>query len=318
MDKKIIAIVGATGAQGGGLARAILSDSNSQFAVRALTRKPGSDAAKELASLGAEIVQADIDSVESITKALDGAYGAFFVTAFWEHFSPDVEKKHARNMAEAAKAAGVKHAIWSSLEDTRTLLPVDNDIMPTLMDEYNVPHFDAKGEANAYFAEYGVPTTILNTSFYWDNFIYFGTGPQRGEDGSLALVLPMEDKRLPGIAAEDIGKVAYGIFKDGDTYINKTVSVAGEHLTGEEMAAGMTEALGEKVTYVPVPHDVYRSFGFPGAEDMGNMFHFKVAFEEQYVGARDLEVARTLNPDLLSYKEWIARYGKNIPVPERV
>lgn len=316
-DKRIIAIVGATGAQGGGLARAILSDASSDFAVRALTRSPDSDKAKALAALGAEVVEADIDSEESITAALQGAYGAFFITAFWEHFSPEIEKKHARNMAYAAKNAGVQHVIWSSLEDTREFLPVDNDIMPTLMDVYNVPHFDAKGESNTYFAEAGVPTTILNTAFYWDNFIYFGTGPQRGEDGGLVLGMPMADKRLPGIAAEDIGKAAYGIFKAGSEYIGNTVSIAGEHLTGVEMAAGMAEAIGEPVAYFPVPPDMYRSFDFPGAEDMGNMFQFKVEFEEQYVGARDLEVARKLNPELKSYKQWLAEYGSKIPVPEK-
>ena len=317
MSKKIIAIVGATGAQGGGLARAILSDSDSDFAVRALTRNPDSDKAKALADMGAEVVKADIDDEANLTAALQGAYGAFFVTAFWEHFSPETEKKHARNMANAAKAAGVQHAIWSSLEDTREHLPVDNDRMPTLMDVYNVPHFDAKGEANAYFAEAGVPTTILNTAFYWDNFIYFGLGPQRGEDGSLVLGMPMDDKRLPGISADDIGKAAYGVYKAGSEYINKTVSIAGEHLTGAEMAAGMAEAVGEPVTYFPVPHEMFRSFDFPGAEDMGNMFQFKVEFEEQYVGARDLDVARKLNPELKSFKDWLAENGSKIPVPEK-
>lgn len=316
-DKKIIAIVGATGAQGGGLARAILADPSSGFAIRALTRNPDSDNARALADMGADVVHADIDSEESITSALQGAYGAFFVTAFWEHFSPDTEKKHARNMANAAKSAGVKHVIWSSLEDTRAFLPVDNDRMPTLMDVYNVPHFDAKGEANAYFTEAGIPTTILNTAFYWDNFIHFGLGPQRGEDGSLVLGMPMADKRLPGISVDDIGKAAYGIFKAGDEYIGKTVSIAGEHLTGVDMAAGMAEVVGEPVTYFPVPHDMFRSFDFPGAEDMGNMFQFKVEFEEQYVGARNLDVARKLNPELKSYKQWLAENGSKIPVPEK-
>ncbi len=316
-DKKIIAIVGATGAQGGGLARAILSDPTSDFAVRALTRKPESESAQALAALGAEVVQADIDSIDSITAALQGAYGAFFVTAFWEHFSPETEKKHAKNMAEAAKAAGVQHAIWSSLEDTREFLPVDNDLMPTLMGVYNVPHFDAKGEANAYFSEAGVPTTILNTAFYWDNFIYFGLGPQRNENGALVLGLPMDSKRLPGIAAVDIGKAAYGVFKAGPTYINKTVSIAGEHLTGQQMADAMSAVAGEPVHYYAIPHDVYRTFDFPGAEDMGNMFHFKVAFEEQYVAARDLDVARSLNPELQSFNDWLNANGKNIVFPAK-
>ncbi len=313
MEKKIIAVVGATGAQGGGLVRAILADKDSEFTVRAITRDVNSEKAKALAAMGAEVVSANVDDEASLATALKGAYGAFFVTFFWEHFSPDTEKQHARNMANAAKTAGVKHAIWSSLEDTRTLLPIDNEVMPTLMDVYNVPHFDAKGEANKYFAEAGVPTTILNTAFYWDNFIYFGLGPVRGEDGKLAITLAMDDKRLPGIAVADIGKCAYGVFKNPD-YIGKTVSIAGEHLTGNQMADALGTAIGEPVGYNAVPASVYRTFPFPGAEDMGNMFQFKSMFEEQYVGARDLNVARKLNPELQNFSTWLEANKSLIPI----
>src|SRR6204780_5635076 len=118
-DKKIIAVVGATGAQGGGLVRAILADPTGQFAVRAITRDPSSDKAQELATLGAEVVSADIDDEASLERAFAGAYGAFCVTFFWAHFSPEQELKEAANMAAAAKAAGVEHVIWSTLEDTR-------------------------------------------------------------------------------------------------------------------------------------------------------------------------------------------------------
>ena len=135
-------------------------------------------------------------------------------------------------MARAAKAAGVQHVIWSTLEDTRKWVPLSDDRMPTLQGKYKVPHFDAKGESNRFFTEAGVPTTFLLTSFYWDNLIYFGMGPKKGPDGKLAFTLPMGDKKLPGIAAEDIGRCAYGIFKRGPEFIGKTVGIAGEHLTG--------------------------------------------------------------------------------------
>src|SRR6476469_7273421 len=102
-EKKIIVVFGATGAQGGGLAHAILNDKNSEFAVRAVTRDPDSDKAKALQNLGAEVVTADIDDMESMKQALDGAYGAYFVTFFWAHFSPEKEMAEARNMANAAK-----------------------------------------------------------------------------------------------------------------------------------------------------------------------------------------------------------------------
>ncbi len=311
-EKKIIAILGATGAQGGGLARAILSDPSSEFAVRAITRDPGSDKAKALAALGAEIVKADVDDVESLKSAFNGAYGAFCVTFFWDHFSPEKEKQHAANMAKAAKEAGVQHTIWSTLEDTRNWVPLHSDSMPTLMEQYKVPHFDGKGESNAYFTELGVPVTFLLTSFYWDNFIYFGMGPQKGEDGKWALTLPMGKRKLPGIAAEDIGKCAYGIFKRGSEFIGKTVGISGEHLSGAEMAASFGNALGIDVSYNAVPPDVYRSFGFPGADDLGNMFQFKHDFEDVFRGARSVDFSRELNPSLQSFDQWLAENGSKI------
>jgi len=310
-EKKIIAVVGATGAQGGALVRAILADTSGEYAARAITRDVNSDKAKALAAAGAEVVAADVNDEASMTAALQGAYGAFFVTFFWDHFSPDTEKQTAKNMAEAARTAGVQHIIWSSLEDTRKWIPVSDERMPTLHGEYKVPHFDAKGEANAYFD--GLPRTILNTSFYWENFIYFGAGPARGADGALALTMPMADKKLPGIAVKDIGKVAFAIFKN-PSYIGKTVSIAGEHLTGVEMAAGFTKALGENVAYNDVPAAVYRSFGFPGADDMGNMYQFKADFNADYVGARDLSVVRALNPELQSFESWLEENKSLIPV----
>jgi uncharacterized protein YbjT (DUF2867 family) len=313
-DKKIIAVVGATGAQGGGLVRAILDDPDATFAVRALTRDVTSDKAKALADLGAEVVQADVNDVESLKAAFAGAYGAFCVTFFWEHFSPEQENAQVRAMAEAAKDAGLQHVIWSTLEDTRKWVPLEDDRMPTLMERYKVPHFDAKGESDGIFAELGVPTTYLLTSFYWDNFIHFGMGPKKGSDGKLAITMPMGDKKLPGIAAEDIGKSALGVFKAGSAYIGKTVGIAGEHLTGSEMAAALGTALGTEVAYNDVPPEVFRGFGFPGAEDLGNMFQFKRDFEEDFCGARDLDEARKLNPALQTFDAWLAEHGSRIPL----
>ena len=313
-EKKIIAVVGATGAQGNGLVRAILSDPSGGFAARAITRDVNSDKAKALASLGAEVVAADVDDVASLKRAFAGAYGAYCVTFFWEHFSPEKELAEATAMATAAKQAGVKHVIWSTLEDTRRFVPLDDDRMPTLMGTYKVPHFDAKGEANQVFAQLGVPTTCLNTSFYWDNYIHFGMGPKKGPDGTLAITMPMGDSKLPGIAAEDIGTCAYGIFKRGNEFIGKTVGIAGEFLTGAQMAAALSKALGREVRYNDVPPEVYRSFGFPGAEDLGNMFQFKRDFEREFCGARDLTLSRKLNPALQTFDVWLARNESRIPL----
>ena len=313
-EKKIIAVIGATGAQGGGVCRAILGDSGSGYRVRALTRNAGSDKAKELEKLGAEVVEVDIDDVESLKRAFRGAYGAFCVTFFWEHFSPEKELAEAKNMADAAKYEGVRHVIWSTLEDTREWVPLDDRRMPTLMGKYKVPHFDAKGEANRLFSERGIPTTFLLTSFYWENLIHFGMGPKRGEDGKLYFTLPMGDRKLPGVASEDIGKCAYAIFRRGGEFTGKTVGIAGDHLTGGQMAAALSRALGEEVRYNAVSPKDYRKLGFPGAEDLGNMFQFKRDFEPDFCGARSLEFSRRLNPSMRTFDAWLDENRDRIPV----
>jgi len=313
-DKKIIAVVGATGAQGGGLVRAILNDPKGGFTARAITRDTKSDKARELAQLGADLVAADIDDEASVREAFEGVQGAFCVTFFWEHFSPEKEIAQVQNMAGAAKAAGVKHVIWSTLEDTRQWVPLTDNRMPTLKGKYKVPHFDGKGESNKLFTNLGVPTTFMLASFYWDNLIFFGMGPKKGPDGKLAITFPIGDKKLPGIAAEDIGKCAYGIFKKGDEFIGKTVGIAGEHLAGTQMAAALTQAIGREVRYNDVPPDVYRALSFPGADDLGNMFQFKRDFQEYYCGVRNVNFARTLNPELQTFNEWLAKNKDRIPI----
>lgn len=313
-DQKVIAVAGATGAQGGGLVRAILKDTQGGFGARALTRNVNSPKAIELANMGAQVAAADLDDVESLRQAFAGAYGAFCVTFYWHHFSPEREKAQATAMANAAKAAGLKHVIWSTLEDTRKWVPLADNRMPTLMQKYKVPHFDAKGEADQVFKDLGLPVTYLLTSFYWDNLIHFGMGPKRGPDGKLAITFPLGDKLLPGIAAEDIGKCAYGIFKKGREFIGKTVGIAGEHLTGAQMASALSRALGQDVRYNSVSPEVYRGFGFPGAEDLGNMFQFKRDFERDFCGARKLEVARALNPSLQTFSAWLAQNKNRIPI----
>lgn len=311
--RRTIAVFGATGAQGGGLARAILEDPEGGFSVRAVTRNVDSDKARELAAAGAEVVAADLDDAASVERAMQGAYGAYCVTNFWEHFSPEKELSQARNLAQAAKAAGVQHVIWSTLEDTRRKVPLGDARMPTLMGHYKVPHFDAKGEADAFFRDAGVPTTFLLTSFYWDNLIHFGMEPKAGADGVLEFVLPMDDAKLPGIAAEDIGRSAYGVFKAGPAMIGRTIGIAGEHLSGAQMASALAVALGREVRHAAVTPAQYRAFGFPGADDLGNMFQYKRDFETDFRAPRDVDAARRLNPRLQSFAQWLQANAERIP-----
>ena len=217
-------------------------------------------------------------------------------------------------MAQAARDAGLEHLIWSTLEDTRNFVPLSDERMPTLMDKYKVPHFDAKGESNQFFTDSGVPTTFLLTSFYWDNFIYFGMGPKKDEDGNYTITLPMSNKKLAGIAAEDIGKCAYGILKADHRYKNQSVGIAGGHLSGAQMAESLSKALAKQVNYNSVSPEIYRSFGFPGAEDLGNMFQFNQEFSDSYCNTRNLHESLTLNPELLSFDKWLDKYKGQIPL----
>jgi uncharacterized protein YbjT (DUF2867 family) len=311
--KKIITILGSTGAQGGGLARAILADKSGEFAVRAVTRKVDSDKAQALTKAGAEVVAADLDDADSLRHAFEGAHGAYCVTNYWEHFSSDREIAQARNMAQAAKQAGVKHAIWSTLEDVRKFYPLSDTRMPTLEGKWKCPHFDAKAEADRFFVESGVPTTFLLASFYWENFIYFGAGPKPGPDGTLALTFPMRDSRMDGIAAEDIGRCAYGMFKRGASLAGKHIGISGDKLAITEYAAAMSKALGRTVVYNKVTADQYRAFGFPGAVELGNMFQFYDECEKEVGGMRDVARSRELNPQLENFDRWLAANAGKIP-----
>ena len=293
---------------------AILTDPTSRFAVRGVTRNATSERARQLAEQGVDIVVADMDDPESLVAAFQGAYGAYCMTNFWEHFSPEKEIAQAANLAEAADRASLQHVVWSTLEDTRKWIPLHDNRMPTLMEKYKVPHFDAKGEANREFSKRGVPTTFMLTSFYWDNFIDLGAGPQKGPDGSLALNLPLGDSKLPGIARADIGGCAYGIFRRGPELIGKTIGVSGDQLTGKEMAAAFSEALGTHVGFNDVPPEIYRSLDFPGAADLGNMYQFQNDFNEEFCAARDPDASRALNPKLRTFVAWLAENSARIPL----
>jgi uncharacterized protein YbjT (DUF2867 family) len=318
-SKKIIAVVGATGSQGGGLVGAILADPDGPFTVRALTRNAGSDKARTLAARGAEVAEANLDDEASVRQAFDGAYGAFVVTNFWAERTPEEEKARTRAemelaqaaaAARAAKDAGLRHVVWSTLEDTRPYFERLGSDVPTILDTYKVPHFDAKGEANAFFTDLGVPTTFLQTTMYYEAFL-LGWGPRRNENGELVLTLPMAGNRLALVAADDIGKTAFGIFRRGDDLIGDTVSIAGTLATGDELAAKFTAALGEKVVYQPLTLDEMRA---AAGLEVGNMFQFYSDASGYFAGVRDPEVVRGLNPGLQSLDAWLEEHKNEIPL----
>ncbi|MEV6350348.1 NmrA/HSCARG family protein [Actinoplanes sp. NPDC051851] len=309
MANKTIAVVGATGAQGSGVVRAILAGGD--FTVRALTRDVNSAKARELAALGADVVAGDYSSPDGLAEAFAGADGAYLVTDFWTHMDPAKEQAYVRNLIAAVQKAGVSHVVWSTLEDTRELIPLDDPRMPTLLGRYKVPHFDAKAEADEFFREAGVPTTFLRTTFYYEN-LAGALAPARDAEGGLVLTIPMGDAPLAGIAAADIGRVALSIFRRGDEYIGRTVSIAGDVLTGKEIAEALSDTLGEPVEYRPVTHDQFRAFGFPGADEFGNMLQYYTEFADEFTTPRDPSRVRDLTPEVQSLREWLAT-GYHLP-----
>ncbi|MCA0375585.1 MAG: NmrA/HSCARG family protein [Gemmatimonadetes bacterium] len=313
-QQKVIAVFGATGAQGGGLVRAIAAHPERGFTARAITRNPTSDKAQALAALGVEVVAADADHPETLAPALAGAYGAFCVTNFWEHFSAEREGAQAAAMARATKAAGVQHVVWSTLEDTRKWIPLSDTRLPTLHGQYKCPHFDAKGQVDEIFATEGAPTTYMMVAFYWENFIHFGMGPRVGEDGNLVLAMPLGGVKLPGIGAGDIGGCALGIFAEGTGTVGQRIGIAGESLFGADVAAKMGKALGRTVHFYDVPFDTYRAFGFPGAEDLGNMFQFQVILGDEFQRYRDPVRSRQLYPALQDFDAWLAAHASQMAI----
>ncbi len=310
---KTIAVVGATGATAGGLARAILSDPDGSYACRAITRNPESVAARALSDQGATVVEADLDDYDSLVHAFDGAYGAFCMTNFFETFSAERETQQAANQARAAAAGGVRHAIWSTAEDTRRWYPIDDHRMPTLPGGYRVPNWDGKGEGDRFFAASGVPTTYLLTPFHWEAFVFGLGAPQPGPDGVRTLAMPLGKARLPGIAAEDIGRCAYSVFQNPTQFAGATVGIAAEHTTGDQLAAGLANVFGEPVRYQHVPAEVFRQLPFPGADLAANMFQF-VAEDNGYDIRRDVALARVLHPAVAGFTEWVAATGERMAV----
>ena len=316
-DKKLIAVVGVTGAQGGGLARAILDDPHVEFACRALTRDPTSDAALALADRGAVVVRADLDDEDSLAAAFAGAHGVYCMTNFFEHFSPEKETAQAGNLSRAAQRAGVRHAIWSTSQDSRGWESPKGNRLTPLPDGYLVPHWDGKARANHFFTDVGVPTTFLLPPTFWENLFMPGAPDQalRAPDGVLAISLPAAEAKMPGMAAEDVGRCAYGIFRAGEEFVGRTIGIAAESLTGAELAAALSRALGEEVRYESPPLDVVRKAPFPGADAVANMFQIITEANDDYCAHYGLALSRSLNPRLQTIDSWLATTHHIAPAP---
>lgn len=306
--RPLIAVIGATGAQGGSVVRALLEKGH--YRVRALTRKPFSADGWLLQGLGAEVVEADLDRPETLRAALAGAHGVFAMTNHFEHGSPERELAQAGHLAGAARDAKVAHVVWSTMEDTRRWVSRADPRFATPGGRWNVPSFDAKGAANALFFERGVPTTLLHLSFFWENLIGGGMQPERLADGRLMFTLPMGDRPLPGISVKDVGPIVRALFERGTWSIGRSFGVAADHLSGEQMAAKLSRALGETVLH----HSP--SFAECAAESAA-AWRFQHDFHQEFCARRSVADTRSFHPGLMDFDAWLARHAQDIPLAPR-
>jgi uncharacterized protein YbjT (DUF2867 family) len=279
-------VCGITGSQGGAVAQQLL---NNNLPVVGLTRNPGSNKAQVFLEQGVVMKQADFDQPETLVGVFDGCKAVFVVTNFWEHMNPKREYQQAVNIIDSCVRSNVNHIVWSTLENT--LAYTDNIPM---LGQYKVPHFDEKGRVSDYLKKLNIHQTHLYTSFFNENLTGMMKLTQDNNNNVRTLCLPMGDCKLPVVTVEDIGKMTVQVMVQG---IYGDVGVASEHLTGNEIAQCLSEALNAEVQYVSVPAATYRNFGFPGCQDLANMFEFKQVHNEQFCQQRNMQnVCSLINP----------------------
>jgi uncharacterized protein YbjT (DUF2867 family) len=289
-NKQTILVTGATGAQGGSVAKALLA--GDKFTVRILTRNTGSEKARELENAGAQVAKGDLDDVQSLEKAMKDCYGVFGVTNFWEHY--DNEFQQGKNMADAVKKSGVQHFVLHTLPDYNKLSG----------GRFPVPHCDIKATLQQYCREQALPASFVHLAFYYENFFNFFP-LQKLEDGSFIFGFPQGDTKLAMASVEDLGPLVATIFDHPKEYIGRTVGVVGADNTCAQYAAQMTEVLGKKIRYQHIPRETYAAFGFPGAEELANMFEV----QRLYIPERQLDLIESfgLNPGMQNFRTWLER-----------
>ncbi|XP_016069982.1 PREDICTED: nmrA-like family domain-containing protein 1 isoform X2 [Miniopterus natalensis] len=290
-DKKLVVVFGATGAQGGSVARTLLEDGT--FRVRAVTRNPRQKAVKELRLQGAEIMQGDQDDEASMELALTGAHAAFIVTNYWENCSQEQEVKQGKLLANLAKSLGLRYVVYSGLENIKKLTA----------GRLAAGHFDGKGEVEEYFRDVGVPMTSVRLPCYFENLLSFFL-PQKAPDGkSYLLSLPMGDIPMDGMSVSDLGPVVLSLLKSPEEYIGQNLGLSTCRHTAEEYAALLSKHTGKAVHDAKITPEDYEKLGFPGAQDLANMFRFYALKPD-----RDIELTQRLNPKARTLDQWLEQH----------
>lgn len=291
MNKKpLILVTGATGGQGGSVAKALLTGDS--FAIRILTRNPNSEKALALKAAGAEIIAGDMSDVASLTAAMKDCYGVFGVTNFWEHF--DKEYELGKNLIDAVHQSGISHFVLHTLANASE---ISHGKLP-------VPHFDIKAALQDYTISLGVPATFVQLPYYYENFFTFF--PLRAaEGGGYTFGFPQGETRFAMVSVEDTGCVVATIFARPAEFIGRTIGIVGDDKTSSEYAAILSRVLGRHITFTHIPHAEFVALGFPGAEDLGNMFEM----QRLHIPNRQAEMDESyaLNPAIQDFEGWVIR-----------
>ena len=280
-DDQTIFVTGATGKQGGAVSRHLLSKG---YAVRALTRHPDKPAAQELAAAGAQLVQGDLNDPSSYRSALASASGVFSVQNFWES-GYDGEVREGIALADAAKAAGVKHFVYSSVASAHR--------------KTGLVHFESKWKIEEHIRSIGIPHTIFRPVFFMDNWQFFGR--EYILAGTLSLPLKPGTK-LQQIAVDDIGAFVALAFEQPDRWLGRELDIAGDNLAMTDVAAAFGGAIGRPVQYVQMQ---WEQFQATAGEEYAKMMRW---FEAVGYDA-DIAAVRREHPTLLDFESYLRNAG---------
>lgn len=288
--KKTILVTGATGAQGGSVARALLQQGN--FAVRIFTRNPSSQKAEELKQLGAEIFAGDMFDEARLEAAMEGCYGVFGVTSYWEHYKKEFSL--GMNLVEAVAVSGIEHFVLHTMPDYKAL---SGGVL-------EVPHCDIKALLKSYSQELRLPATYLQVAFYYENFLNLFPLKQ-DQFGAFQFGFPQGHAKLAMVSVEDIGPIVARVFAEPEKYMGRTLTAVGADETCHSYAAAMTKVLGIPVQYNHIPRDLYKNLGFPGAAELANFFDV----QRVYISNRqkEMEESYKMNPRMQTFEGWLAK-----------
>jgi uncharacterized protein YbjT (DUF2867 family) len=286
-SRRKVFVSGATGAQGGAVARSLL---NRGFEARCLTRCPRGPAALALQRLGAEIVAGDLADLSTLIAAMRGCQAAFGVTNYWEHFGAEVT--HGYNIVDAARACAVPHLVLSTLPSSKLMSH----------GKLLVPHIETKFEIERYALSSGQPSTFVHVAFYFENFLsYFR--PKLAADGGYEFGFPQGDTPLAALAINDLGPFVSELVAHPQRFLGQTVGAATLELRGDQYAASMSRVLACDVRYRHISSSEYANLGFPGAEDLASMFDLNRRFTPTRVA--DIALMRELHPARLDFDHWL-------------